>query len=142
MARNANRFGSDLGSAEINDSRILEEDYSIGGGVTMRRSDIDHGFGNHQRRGFSGRGPKNWERTDEKIKNDVCESLYHSPVIDASDIDVHVKDGEVTLKGWVNNRDEKKEAENCIDDILGVSDIFNELHLRSRKFQTGTSIAT
>lgn len=141
MTINANRYGSDIGSAEINDFRFLDDDYSIGGGVAMRRGDIDHGFGASSEKGFRGKGPRNWERSDEKIKDEVCEFLYRSGAIDASDIDVDVKDGEVTLKGWVNDREEKKEAEICIENIPGVNDVFNELHLRNRKLQAGTSIA-
>lgn len=40
-----NRFGQDIGNPNINENRLVERDYSIGGGVTMRRQDFEHGFG-------------------------------------------------------------------------------------------------
>jgi hypothetical protein len=59
------------------------------------------GFGNDQgQQGHRGRGPKNYSRSDTRIEEDVHERLMHDP-LDASGIEVSVKDGEVTLTGTV-----------------------------------------
>lgn len=127
------------------DSRFIQKDYSIGGGVTMKRSDFQHGFKSDDlndrirgtmgtRRGeHFGKGPRNWKRTDEAIMEDVCEILYFDPHVDASDIEVSVEEGLVCLQGWVNSREEKREVERCVEQISGVHDIRNELHMRNRR---------
>lgn len=81
-------------------------------------------------RGFSGKGPKGYKRSDERIREDACEALYRNPYIDASDIDVAVKDGQVTLRGTVESRNAKREAESCIENLSGVDDVQNELRLK------------
>lgn len=80
--------------------------------------------------GFYGKGPKNWTRSDELVREDVCEALYESYDVDASDIEVEVKEGLVTLKGSVNSRFAKKEAELCIEYLRGVVDVINELKIK------------
>jgi BON domain len=54
--------------------------------------------------GFAGRGPKGYQRADDRIREDVCERLAEDPDIDASDMEVTVKDGEVTLSGSAAGR--------------------------------------
>ena len=80
--------------------------------------------------GHYGKGPKNWMRSDELIREDACEALYESYVVDATDIEVQVKEGLVTLKGSVNTRFAKKEAELCVEYLRGVIDVKNELKVR------------
>lgn len=80
---------------------------------------------------YRGRGPKGYERSDEKIKEDVSDALYRSSEVDASEIEVFVTKGIVTLKGTVNNRHQKRKAESTIENLAGVQDIFNEIHVKS-----------
>jgi hypothetical protein len=80
---------------------------------------------------FKGKGPKNYSRSDEKIKDDVCERLYRSTDVDASNIEVLVSDGLVVLRGTVKTREQKKRAEFIIEHIVGVRDILNEIRLNS-----------
>lgn len=78
---------------------------------------------------FSGRGPKNWARSDERIREDVCECLTYHPNVDATEIDVLVKDGEVTLTGVVHDRMSKRLAEDIVEDVRGVKDVHNQLRV-------------
>lgn len=78
---------------------------------------------------FRGRGPKGYRRPDERIREDVCEYLTVDDRIDASDIDVAVKDGEVTLSGTVSSRDEKHWAEELIERLPGVTEVNNTLRV-------------
>jgi hypothetical protein len=78
---------------------------------------------------FHGRGPKNWLRSDTRIHDEVCELLARDPHIDATNIDVVVKNGEVTLDGTVPNRQTKRLAEEALDDVLGVNDVHNRLKI-------------
>jgi hypothetical protein len=84
-----------------------------------------------QGKDHTGKGPKGWKRNDERILEDVNESLYRSHEVDASDIEVKVQNGLVTLTGFVDSRFEKREAELCAEHVNGVHDIQNELQIRS-----------
>jgi hypothetical protein len=75
-------------------------------------------------------GPKNYQRSDQRIREDVCEALTLDGAIDASDIEVVVEDAEVTLNGTVPDRATKKMAERCAEHVSGVRDVHNRLVVR------------
>lgn len=76
-----------------------------------------------------GRGPRNYLRSDERIKDDVCRRLTEDPHVDASNIDVSVSDREVTLTGTVSSREERRKAEDCAEQIAGVSHVQNNIRV-------------
>lgn len=84
---------------------------------------------------FTGKGPKNWTRSDERIREDVCEALTYHPHIDATDIEVSVKDGEVMLDGTVMDRRAKRLAEDIAEDVRGVRDVHNQLRMQRSQVQ-------
>jgi hypothetical protein len=86
-----------------------------------------HAYETRRSTGPWGRGPKGYQRSDERINEDVCDRLTYS-VVDASDIEVKVSDGEVTLSGTVPNRWHKRQAENLAD-VPGVRDVHNQLRV-------------
>ena len=63
---------------------------------------------------------------------DACEHLTHDHGVDASDMEVTVKNGELTLDGKVNTRWEKRRAEDCVHDISGITHVQNNLRIRRR----------
>lgn len=79
---------------------------------------------------FTGRGPKGYRRSDERIQEDICERLTRHPDIDASEIEIRVKDGEVTLTGTVDQRHCKRMAEDIAENISGVRDVRNEIRVQ------------
>jgi osmotically-inducible protein OsmY len=81
-------------------------------------------------RGYFGKGPKGYKRTDDRIKEDVCECLSRSSRVDASDIEVSVEDGCVTLSGTVESKIIKRAAEAEIENLSGVDDVRNELKIK------------
>jgi osmotically-inducible protein OsmY len=83
-----------------------------------------------------GRGPSGYTRSDERIREDVHDRLTDSPYVDASNVSVTVEKGEVTLDGTVTSRAQKREAEDCVDDISGVRHVQNNLRVAD---YTGTS---
>ncbi len=88
------------------------------------------GMGTYAQRGqFAGRGPKNWQRSDERIKDDVSERLSDHPDIDASEIEVMVKSAEVTLSGTVDHRGAKRLAEDIAQNVSGVKDVHNQIRV-------------
>jgi osmotically-inducible protein OsmY len=78
---------------------------------------------------YAGRGPKGYRRTDERIHEDVCERLTEHPSIDASDIEVNVNEGDVTLTGRVESRAVKHLTEVMVETVSGVKEIHNQLRV-------------
>lgn len=76
-----------------------------------------------------GRGPKGYRRSDARILEDVSERLTDDPRLDASEIEVEVQDGEVTLKGRVADREARRRAEDLAMAVSGVRHVMN--HLRA-----------
>jgi hypothetical protein len=81
------------------------------------------------RGGHSGRGPKGYTRSDERIREDVCERLSWSDEVDATDITVRVSGAEVTLEGTVETRHMKRLAEDLAEEVSGVQDVHNTLRV-------------
>lgn len=81
---------------------------------------------------FSGVGPRGYRRSDERILEEVCERLTQHAQIDASQIEIEVKEGEVTLTGSVDDRRIKRMVEANVDRIPGVIDVHNRLRLSDR----------
>jgi osmotically-inducible protein OsmY len=88
-------------------------------------------------RGFAGRGPKGYQRSDERLREEVSDRLMADDTIDASDIEVQVRDGEVTLTGTVNDRMAKRRAEDCAEMVMGVRDVMNQLRVQTRGSDSG-----
>jgi hypothetical protein len=92
-----------------------------------RREGWDEYYG-----GQSGRGPRGYLRRDERIMDDVCELLTRDRDIDASQVDVKVEAGVVTLTGKVEDRNTKKYAGLLAERVSGVKDIHNLLEFYRR----------
>ena len=81
-------------------------------------------------KGYRGVGPRGYRRPAERIYEDVNERLMADSYIDATEIEVAVAEGIVTLSGTVENRAEKRLAEDCVDAVPGVRDVTNNLRIR------------
>lgn len=93
----------------------------------------DEGVWDRVKRGLHvGKGPKGYRRSDERIHEQVCEVLERHPDVDASDIQVSVHDGEVTLTGTIADRWMKRDAEDAIESLPGVRDVHNQVRLMDR----------
>ena len=69
-------------------------------------------------------------RTDNEIERDVKDELQWDPDLDATDIAVSVKQGVVTLAGFVKSWSDKYEAEAAAKRVSGVRGIANDLEVR------------
>jgi len=85
--------------------------------------------------GNSGKGPKGYVRSDERIREDVCDRLSEDDELDASDITVTVSNGEVRLEGSVLDRHSKHRAEDLAESVSGVQEITNNLRARKGFFR-------
>jgi hypothetical protein len=79
--------------------------------------------------GHRGKGPMNYTRADERIREDVCDCLTEDDHVDASQIDLQVSGGEVTLTGTVPSREMKRRAEELVERQRGVKDVHNQLRV-------------
>lgn len=87
---------------------------------------------------FVGRGPKGYQRSDSRIRDDVSDRLTDAPDIDATEIEVTVNNGEVTLSGIVRHRAEKRRSEDLTESVAGVREVHNNLRVsRSQEGATG-----
>lgn len=77
----------------------------------------------------AGKGPKGYQRADERIREEVCERLARHGEIDASEIEVQVREGEVVLQGQVDSRWTKRMAEDVIESVFGVREVNNQLRV-------------
>jgi len=79
-----------------------------------------------------GKGPKGYIRSDERIKEDISDRLSDHDDIDASEVEVTVNQGEVILSGTVNDRYEKRIAEECAEQVSGVTNVENRIRLQQQ----------
>ncbi|MDT5270682.1 MAG: hypothetical protein QOH49_2868 [Acidobacteriota bacterium] len=84
---------------------------------------------------FRGRGPKNYRRSDERLREVVCDRLTDNEWLDASDVECNVVAGEVILTGSVDSRYAKRLAENIAESVSGVQNVQNNLRVQS--YQAG-----
>ena len=93
-----------------------------------------------------GRGPKGYRRSDERIKEDVNDRLSDDYYLDASEVEVSVQNTEVTLTGTVNNRRDKRRAEDLAESVSGVTNVENRLRVKQSGYgdygNAGTSSRT
>lgn len=82
------------------------------------------------RSGLRGKGPKGYKRTDERIAEEVNDVLTENDSLDATEVQVSVRDGEVTLTGTVDNRFERRLAEDLADSVSGVQHVQNNLRVK------------
>lgn len=122
-------FGGNLegdwgrGSPEGSSSPLYSSYSRTGAGSVGRRS--------------HGRGPKNYQRSDERIREDVCDRLS-STDIDCSDIEIRVEQGEVMLIGTIDSGEARREVERVAEQIAGVRDVTNQIRMK-RDFDEGDS---
>jgi len=69
-------------------------------------------------------------KSNEEIERDVREELKWDPDLDASNIAVSVKDGVVTLAGYVKSYTDKYEAEAAAKRVASVRAVANDLEVR------------
>ncbi|HET7037496.1 MAG TPA: BON domain-containing protein [Thermomicrobiaceae bacterium] len=82
----------------------------------------------------TGKGPK---RSDQHIDDEVRSHLTQHGHLDASNIDVNVSNGVVTLTGTVDSRQAKRTAEQVTDSVPGVKDVTNQLKIQQQQQQQG-----
>lgn len=99
----------------------------LGGTGTMSGAGMWQTPGPH-----TGKGPQGYQRSDDRIRDDVCDMLTQHGQLDASGIEVQVHHGEVTLLGSVTDRQSKRMAEDVAEAATGVKDVHNQLRVQQQ----------
>lgn len=89
--------------------------------------------GRQGQRGFTGRGPRGYRKSDQRLHDEVSDALTRDPNVDASEIDVKIENGEVTLTGTVQDRNQKRMAEMCAERVEGVNDVHNHIRVQNEQ---------
>jgi osmotically-inducible protein OsmY len=79
-----------------------------------------------------GRGPRNYTRSSDRIREDVNDRLTDDWHVDASDIEVTVSGTEITLSGTVTSRDQRRRAEDIAESVSGVTHVQNNLRVKQQ----------
>ena len=87
------------------------------------------------------RGPKGYQRSDERLKEDISERLMEAYHIDSSEVTVEVRGAKVSLEGTVPSRHMKHAIEDMVDRCPGVLDIDNRIRVAGLNYQ-GSAPAT
>lgn len=120
------RWSTPHGSA-WGEHSIVERDEPLAWGPRERGGYWRHYESHHPN--FVGRGPRGYQRSDDRIRDEICDRMTDDPMLDASDISVEVRQGEVLLTGTVTSRDQKRRADDLIDRVSGVKDVTNQLRV-------------
>jgi osmotically-inducible protein OsmY len=80
-------------------------------------------------------------RTDEELQKDIFSELKWDARLQPNEIGVIVKDGVVTLTGWVDSYLKKWEAEDAAHRVAGVKAVANEIEVKLSIERTDPDIA-
>jgi osmotically-inducible protein OsmY len=96
----------------------------------------------------TGKGPKGYQRSDERILEEANDCLTRDGDIDATNVEVQVTNGEITLSGTVEDRQQKRAAEDALERLQGVKEIHNQIrvhrneqHQETARAMTGSKTA-
>jgi hypothetical protein len=87
--------------------------------------------------GHRGKGPVGYQRSDERIREEVSDLLTDDDNIDASAIEVQVAGGEVILTGHVPDRRTRRLIEDLLDRVQGVKDLAIQLKVQPDRQHAG-----
>jgi hypothetical protein len=130
--RESRGYGSEFGQGTQN----------FGGGSTYgetQRYGESFGTVGRNRGRFTGRGPKGYIRSDDRIREDVSDRLEQHGEIDATEIEIRVSNGEVTLEGTVEDRRTKRMAEDVVENCPGVKQVHNRIRVQGNAGGQSTS---
>lgn len=103
--------------------------YGVYGGEQAFGS--QYGYGRSGQGAHRGKGPKNFLRSDDRIKELICERLTDDPDVDASEVTLNVQGGKITLEGTVDSRQTKMKVED-IADQFSTHEVQNNLRVQKQ----------
>jgi osmotically-inducible protein OsmY len=74
-------------------------------------------------------GPKGYQRSDERIRDDAYQALLRRPDIDPTEVTIHVQDGKVLLEGTVPERRMRYDIEDLMAGRPHVREVDNQIRV-------------
>jgi BON domain len=78
---------------------------------------------------YVGLGPQGYSRSDERVREDICDELTRRGDIDPSRVVVTVRNGEVTLEGSVDSLETRRVVDDVASACIGVTQVNDRLRL-------------
>jgi hypothetical protein len=88
------------------------------------------------------RGPLNYQRSDQRIYEDVCDRLSDDDDLDVSNVEVKVDQGEVTVTGHVESRAMKRRIEDVVERVPHVKDVHVQVRVQRQGDRDQSRIGT
>ena len=120
--RTRDEVASWFGGANREDDRNYNRDYDRDDYRDEERRATARG-------GYRGRGPRDYRRADDRIREEINDRMTDDDFLDASHLEVGVQNGEVVLAGYVFNRTSKRRAEQIAERVSGVTNVENRLRV-------------
>jgi len=76
-----------------------------------------------------GKAPRGYKRSDQRIMEDIFQAVTGDLMLDSSDVEINVTDGEVVLSGYVRDRRDRRRLEDRIENIRGVINVENRIRI-------------
>ena len=76
-----------------------------------------------------GRGPKNYRRSDSRLREEIAERLMYHHEVDSSDVTVEVENARVTLDGTVPERWMRYAVDDIAESVVGVEGVDNRVRV-------------
>ncbi len=90
---------------------------------------------------YVGFGPHGYSRTDDRIREDICDELTRRRDIDPRGVVVGVRNGEVTLDGTVENLAMRRLVDDVASNCTGVTQVHDRLRVERRDTTPGAASA-
>ena len=116
--------------ADESESTMRDNDGESEPGVLRRLTD-EIGLTTPEAHSEAQPAPKGSRRSDERIREDICEALIREVRVDVSEVTVEVRDGHVTLDGAVPMRRMRYIIEDVAAACRGVNDVDNRIRVAS-----------
>jgi osmotically-inducible protein OsmY len=75
------------------------------------------------------KGPRAQRKSDETLAGEIRDILTNDPELDATEVEVEVEDGAVTISGVVDGTEARLLAEELIESVSGVREVHNRLRV-------------
>ena len=98
------------------------------GGQTLPRAGFFDAEAWH-RGPYLGLGPQGYSRSDERIREDICDELTRRRDVDPRRVVVTVRNGEVTLEGTVDSLEMRRLVDDVASACTGVTQLHDRLRL-------------
>ena len=89
---------------------------------------------------FTGLGPKNYKRSDARITEEINDRLLAHGYVDPTEVEVTAHKGIVILSGTVDNRRMRRQVEEIVDSVSGISEIRNELRIHTNRIHNAPDV--